>query len=55
MNAHFASHGRALLSAALVCLVMLSAGPLQGQEPRTVKFHGIRPTDPGGRHPSPLR
>ena len=49
MNAHFLSRRRALLLAALACLVMLSAGPLQGQEPRTVKFHGIRPTDPGGR------
>lgn len=45
MNSHFPSHARALLLAALACLIML----LQGQEPKTVKYRGIRPTDPGGR------
>jgi hypothetical protein len=28
---------------------MVPAGQLQGQEPKTVKYHGIRPSDPGGR------
>ena len=30
-------------------LVWVPAGRLQGEEPRTVTYHGLRPTDPGGR------
>lgn len=49
MKSDLPSLGRALLLAAQACLIMLPAGPLQGQEPKTVSYHGIRPSDPGGR------
>jgi len=47
--AHLRSHGRAVLLVGLTCLVMPPTGPLQGQGVQTITYHGIRPSDPGGR------
>ncbi len=49
MNACCLTYPRVVRWATLACLAALTLASAPAQEPRTVSFHGIRPTDPGGR------